>query len=102
MYRPSHPCPLGHRVFCCHRFNGTFSAQVRQCVAWLGVLLLLSYCPRSSAALLAYEGFEYTPNTTSGSWQNVGSPVAGADAPIIFTHTNGAGSQQRLYRVRVD
>jgi hypothetical protein len=39
---------------------------------------------------------------TSGSWQDVGSPVAGADAPIVFTHTNGAGSQQHLYRVRVD
>lgn len=45
---------------------------------------------------------QYRPTLTSGSWQNVGSPNAGANAPITFTHTNGASGAQGFYRVAVD
>jgi hypothetical protein len=45
---------------------------------------------------------QYREGLTSGAWQDVGAPVAGADAPIVFNHMDGAGSLQRLYRVVVD
>jgi len=38
----------------------------------------------------------------SGTWQNVGAPVAGEGAPIILTHEGGATADARLYRVAVD
>jgi len=37
----------------------------------------------------------------SGSWQNVGSAIPGANAPINFTHTDGASANQRFYRIIV-
>ena len=40
-------------------------------------------------------------NLGSGTWQNIGSAVAGANAPINFSHSGGAGAQQRFYRVTV-
>lgn len=45
---------------------------------------------------------QYRNDLTGGLWQNVGTPVAGADAPIDFTHTNGAAAPQRYYHVIVD
>ena len=45
---------------------------------------------------------QYRDEIATGTWQNVGSPVAGADAPITFTHTNGAAGDQRFYQVSVD
>jgi hypothetical protein len=53
-----------------------------------------------------YTGHSYRlqcrDDLAGGAWQNVGVPVAGADAPIVLTHTNGASVEQRLYRVVVD
>jgi hypothetical protein len=45
---------------------------------------------------------QYRDSLLAGTWQNVGVPVAGADAPITLTHTGGATAQQRFYRVAVD
>lgn len=45
---------------------------------------------------------QYLDDLPGGSWANIGAPVAGADALITFTHTNGATAQRRLYRVAVD
>jgi hypothetical protein len=59
-----------------------------------------------TATIPGYAGhnyqLQYRDELTSGSWQNVGSPVAGANGPIVVTHPNGAGPQQRFYRMRVD
>ena len=45
---------------------------------------------------------QYCDNLATGSWQNVGSTVAGANAPINFTHSGGATATQRFYRVVVN
>ena len=59
-----------------------------------------------TATIQGYPGhnyqLQYRDAITSGTWQNVGSPVAGANIPIVFTHPNGAASQQRFYRMTVD
>jgi len=56
-----------------------------------------------TATIQGYPGhnyqLQYRDELISGTWQNVGSPVAGASAPIVFTHTNGAINLQRFYRV---
>lgn len=59
-----------------------------------------------NATIQGYVGhnyqLQYRDELTTGSWQNVGVPVAGAGAPINFTHTGGATATQRLYRIAVD
>lgn len=45
---------------------------------------------------------QYRDSLLDGTWQNIGVPVAGANAPITLTHTGGATAQQRFYRVAVD
>jgi len=45
---------------------------------------------------------QYRDELTGGTWQNLGASVAGANAPITFTHTNGATAQQRYYRMSVN
>lgn len=45
---------------------------------------------------------QYCDDLASANWQNIGTPVAGANAPINFSHTGGAGAQQRYYRVAVN
>jgi len=45
---------------------------------------------------------QYCDDLTSGAWESIGPPVAGADAPITLTHAGGATAQQRFYRVAVD
>jgi hypothetical protein len=45
---------------------------------------------------------QYCDSLSDGTWQNIGYPVAGANAPITLTHTDGATAQQRFYRVAVD
>ena len=59
-----------------------------------------------TATIQGYTGhtyqFQYRDELTSGTWQNVGSPVAGANAPLLFTHANGTSADQRFYRVSVD
>ena len=45
---------------------------------------------------------QYRDSLSNGTWQNTGVPVAGANTPIILTHTGGATAQQRFYRVAVD
>jgi hypothetical protein len=39
---------------------------------------------------------------SSGTWQNLGVSVAGAGAPVTFTHSSGAMAGHRFYRVTVD
>lgn len=41
-------------------------------------------------------------NLASNNWQNIGAAVAGANAPINFSHTGGTAVQQRYYRVAVN
>ena len=59
-----------------------------------------------SAAIQGYAGhnyqLQYRAEVGSGSWQNVGAPEPGADAPINFTQSGGATNQNRFYRVVVD
>jgi hypothetical protein len=45
--------------------------------------------------------FQSSEDLTPGSWQNIGAPVAGADAPIEFIHSGGAPAERRFYRVSV-
>jgi hypothetical protein len=45
---------------------------------------------------------QYSDDLSGGTWTNVGSPVAGADAFLALTHSGGAAAQQRFYRVAVD
>jgi hypothetical protein len=45
---------------------------------------------------------QYCDDLASNNWQNVGAAVAGANAPIIFSHSGGAGAQHRYYRVAVN
>jgi hypothetical protein len=45
--------------------------------------------------------FQYRDNLLSGSWQNLGAPLAGNDAPITFTDSNGVTSSNRFYRVAI-
>jgi hypothetical protein len=45
---------------------------------------------------------QYRDSLLDGTWQNIGVPVAGANAPITLTHADGATAQQRFYRVMVD
>jgi hypothetical protein len=44
---------------------------------------------------------QYRNELTGGSWLNVGAPVAGAGAPINFSHSGGATATRRFYRVLV-
>jgi hypothetical protein len=59
-----------------------------------------------TATLQGYAGhnyqLQYRDALNGGTWQNVGTAIAGANAPIIFTHPDGAAGQQRYYRVSVD
>jgi hypothetical protein len=45
---------------------------------------------------------QYRDDLSAGMWQNVGALVAGANAPVTFTHAGGAAAAQRFYRVAVD
>jgi hypothetical protein len=45
---------------------------------------------------------QYRDSLLNGTWQNIGVPDAGANAPITLTHTGGATAQQRFCRVAVD
>jgi hypothetical protein len=58
-----------------------------------------------TATIQGYPGhdyrLQYRDDLASGSWQNVGSSVAGAGVPINFTHSGGGAGQQRFYRVAV-
>jgi hypothetical protein len=57
-------------------------------------------------AIQGYTGhsyqLQYRDSLSNGTWQNVGVSVAGANAPIVLTHTGGATAQQRFYRVAVN
>jgi hypothetical protein len=44
---------------------------------------------------------QFCDTLTSSTWQNVGSPIVGSDAPITFIHAGGATAQQGFYRVLV-
>lgn len=59
-----------------------------------------------TATIQGYPGHNYQlqpcDDLTGGSWQYVGSSVAGVGAPINFTHSGGAAGQQRFYRVAVN
>lgn len=79
-----------------------------------GVLLDKSLVRISSAAtsgtnfvvtMTGYTGhayqLQYRDSLASGSWQNLGAAVAGADVPINFNHTGGAGAGLRFYRVAI-
>lgn len=58
------------------------------------------------ATIYGYAGhryqLQYRNDLLNGSWENVGAPVAGADALITLTHPSGANAPIRLYRVAVD
>jgi hypothetical protein len=45
---------------------------------------------------------QYCDNLAGGTWQSLGTPVAGAGVAITLTHSGGAAAQQRFYRVAVD
>ncbi len=45
--------------------------------------------------------FQHRADLETGSWQNAGAPVAGADAPIQFSHPRDSGSAKGFYRVSV-
>lgn len=45
---------------------------------------------------------EYRNALGIAPWVSVGTPVAGAGAPILLTHLGGAVAQQRFYRVAVN
>lgn len=59
-----------------------------------------------TATMQGYAGhtyqLQYRDDLASGAWQNGGSPVAGAGAPITFRHAGGAIAARRFYRVLVD
>ncbi|MES2920148.1 MAG: immunoglobulin domain-containing protein [Verrucomicrobiota bacterium] len=73
-------------------------------------LVKISSVTKSGADFLitmqGYVGHNYqlqsTDNLAPASWQNLGSAVAGANAPITFTHTNGVSTNAKFYRVKVD
>jgi len=44
---------------------------------------------------------QYRDDLGSGSWENVDSAIAGANAPINFIHSGGATAVERFYRVLV-
>lgn len=58
-----------------------------------------------TATIQGYAGhtyqLQYRDELTNGSWQDVGSRVAGANAPIVFIHTNGVSVERRFYQVTV-
>jgi len=62
--------------------------------------------PDFQVTIQGYAGHNYQlqcrDDLVSGMWQNLGTSVAGANAPILFTHSSGATAQQRFYRVTVD
>jgi hypothetical protein len=62
--------------------------------------------PDVQVAIQGYTGhgyqLQYRDSLSNGTWQNVGVSVAGANAPIVLTHTGGATAQQRFYRVAVN
>ncbi len=55
--------------------------------------------------LQGYPGHNYqlqlSPDLQTGSWQNLGAPVPGNNAPIPFTVLGGAAADRRFYRVQV-
>ena len=44
---------------------------------------------------------QYRDDLGTGSWQNISSPVNGADAVFTLTHSSGVGAGKRCYRVSV-
>ena len=58
------------------------------------------------ATIQGYTGHNYQlqcrNDLSSGTWQNVGTPVAGTNAPIVLILAGGAVVVQRFYRVAVD
>jgi hypothetical protein len=59
-----------------------------------------------TATIQGYAGhnyqLQYRDDLASGVWQNVGSSVAGAGAPINFLHSGGGVGEQKFYRVAVN
>ena len=59
-----------------------------------------------TATIQGYAGhnyqLQYRDDLASGSWQNVGSPVAGAGVPINLLHSGGGVGEQRFYRLAVN
>jgi hypothetical protein len=62
--------------------------------------------PDIQTAIQGYTGhnyqLQYRSAITNGNWQNVGIPVMGTNAPIVFTHASAASGPQGYYRVAVD
>jgi hypothetical protein len=61
--------------------------------------------PDTKITMQGYVGHTYQlqfrDDLTSGNWTDIGTPVAGADAPITFTHAGGGIGQRRFYRAVV-
>jgi len=59
-----------------------------------------------NATIQGYAGhiyqLQYRDELASGTWQNLGAAVTGANTAIVFTHPNGATALQRYYRVAVN
>jgi hypothetical protein len=45
---------------------------------------------------------QYSDNLGPAVWANLGTAQAGAQAPLVFTHTNGMAADQRFYRLAVN
>ena len=45
---------------------------------------------------------QHRNNLLDGVWEDIGLPVAGAEAPITLTHLGGATTSLRIYRVALD
>jgi pectate lyase len=45
---------------------------------------------------------QHRADLNAGAWQDLGAPVAGANAPILFTHSGGATARSGFYRVTVN
>jgi hypothetical protein len=62
--------------------------------------------PDFHVSIQGYIGHTYQlqscENLGLGEWQNVGSPLAGADALIAFTDSGGATALQNFYQVLID
>lgn len=73
-------------------------------------LIAISHCGISgtnfTATIQGYAGHTYQlqqrESHATGSWQNLGLPVTGSNAPINFVHAGSNLAQQSFYRVSVD
>ena len=72
-------------------------------------LVKLGQCQLSNTdfkvSIFGYAGhgyqLQYRDSLVTGTWQSIGSAVAGGDAPILLVHPGGIGSAQRFYHVLV-